>query len=352
MRQLEPFSYFVQHASAITGFGGDEKAPDPRYCFHTHYEELSPGRVNYRMRMTGARASKGELTLRVHGYKPGSNVDPSLVGGGKRLLEGLGPDTPEPQVDIDVGFVAIAGVQYALYGYFSEPSDLNVEDILITIDELGTSAPDLLPQGARGQSPFCTDGIALPSRLRADAPPSLQFPVSQDCTPAQLGAGDDEAELLERWRGDIALAALGRYGMLAGGAAGVLMGKVPAGLRDSISARGGRIDEAEAATFHDFVLSFALEEPPPCPQQRFAQLQDTMSRLLHGGLAIFLLRYLAGEDTPTETSRLCRQVEIERWALRLIGLGHDVAQLAFAPEKQRVILPDGTTPFVMIVRRG
>lgn len=353
-RQLEPFSYFVEHASAIDGFGGDEQGPDPRYCFHTHYEQLPPGRVNYHMRMLGARASEGELTLRVHAYKPGSESGPSLVNGSKQRLDGLGKNGPGAEIDVEVSFAAVDGVHYALYGYFSEPSDLCVDDVIITIDELGPEISEPEPDIARGRSRFEITGIEMPVRLHTDATPSLTEPVSQDCTLRQLAALNiaDPAAALARWRSDIPLAALTRYGMFREGAAGIILGAAPDGLHDALAARGCSIVDAAAdpATFADFAISYALIETVTQPGERFQLLQRTLGRLLHGGLAIFVFDYRAGESPDPARPSFCDRNEIKQWVLRLIGFGHDVVQLTFADAGQRMTLADGTTPFVLIVR--
>jgi hypothetical protein len=351
MRRLEPFAYFNDHASAIRGFGGAEQAPDPRYCFHTRYEEVRPGRIVYRLHLTRVRASQGELTLRVHAYKPSSNSDVILVGGAKLLFDEAMSDDGE-DIELPVRFTAVKGVNYALYGFFSEPSDLKVDNIMVTLDEQEPSED--LRDDPRPKSPFAVGDVATQGRLYADAPPSLGTPVSQDCTigqlaPALSGAGD----ALEQWRAGIALAALERYGMLKPGATGVVAAPLPEGVTEALEAQGcqltawdgfGPDDLPDAA--YDFVLSYALDAPFPGADQRRQIISDTMSALMGGGIAVFVLRYhAAAPGLP------CRN-EIEQWALRLIGLGHDVAQLAFAPARQRVIQADGSTPFVLIVRSG
>jgi hypothetical protein len=361
MRQVEPFSYYVEHASAIEGFGGGASAPDPRYCFHTHYEEVRPGRVTFHLRMTGAEASAGELTLRVHGYKPGSNADISLVAGARRVLAGLGEGEHAGELVLTVRFSAVQGVQYALYGFFSEPSDLRAEEIIISIDEHGPAENDGAAGGRSSKSHFAATAFETSARLYASVTPSLHLPVSQDCTMTQLASveaseGKDTrlspGEALTKWGAVVSLAVLKRYGMLQAGAATAVVGRWPAGLADALRAQGCRIlDSDMCAGSHDFLISFALDEPTPDPAERYQLIRTTLSCVAGGGLAVFVLRYLAAPLTSADLLQFCRRNEIEQWALRLIGLGYDVAQLAFGSGPQRVVQPDGTTPFVFIVRK-
>jgi len=132
MRQLEPFSYFADYASAVSGFGGSEPAPDNRYCLHTQYQPLRPGRAAFRLTIKGAKATKGELSLRVHAYKPSSSGEVMLAGGGRIRLDELDSDA----IDQTIRIAAAPGVHYALYGYFSEPTDLVAESVTVAIEEL------------------------------------------------------------------------------------------------------------------------------------------------------------------------------------------------------------------------
>lgn len=367
MRQLEPFSYFAEHASAISGFGGGELAPDPRYCFHTHYEELCPGRVVFHLRMIGARASEGELTLRVHGYKVGSNSDVSLVAGTKRLLQGLGTDNQGETVELSVSIAALKGVQYALYGFFSEPSDLQVDDVVVSIDECGTINPAIMSEW-RSKPRFAVSGIEAPGRLYSDTSPLLRFPVSQDCTLEQLDVAYSPNDKLafDRWRTRVALAALDSYGMLQESATGAIIGAMSSGLTEALHKQGCRTVEwsepsalktarqgafVAATEGVDFVLSYVLNEPIAGPSERYRIIRETVSFLMSGGLAVFVTRYYEPSRGPSDNDFPSRN-EIGQWALRLIGLGHDVAQLAFGSDSQRLVLRDGSTPFVLIVRCG
>src|SRR3954449_4167496 len=102
-REIEPFSFFLQHASAIPGLGGPNPGPDPNYCFHTPYHEYLPGIVIFRATLLEARASHGELALRVHAFRPESGQNASLVAGARMPLDQLGGES----LDVAVRFAAL-----------------------------------------------------------------------------------------------------------------------------------------------------------------------------------------------------------------------------------------------------
>lgn len=346
MRRLDAFSYYLQHASALPGFGGPGSAPDPRYCFHTHYEELQPGRTIFRLILTDAKASVGELTLRVHGYKPGPDSDITLVAGTRKLLAADGQVAAT--IELSVAFVALKGVQYALYGFFSEPSDLQVGDVEVIVEELHSDQTPFV-EAAAPCSHFSNPSVISPDRLHADGEPSLHNPTSQDCTHSQLPGSRrtaaSEADC-RQWENAVALAALEQYGQLDANAQGHLIGDVDGSLATAISVRGGNVAHRDAG--YDFIVCSGLEWPA-ASVDRYQFLQGMISNVLQGGLAIFFLRYAAHESQRSETHNIDRN-EIGQWALRLIGAGNDVAQLAFAPSAQRVADNEGRTPFVFIVR--
>lgn len=334
MRHLEPFSYFANHASAIEGFGGVEPAPDPRYFFHTHYEPVQPGRAVFRLAIEGARASRGELTLRVHAYKPGASGEIGLAGGGRIVFDEARPDAAT--VRLPVRFLAAPDTHYALYGFFSDPTDLVADAIEISIEELPSPAK---PGGAPGEtlgSERPAAGFGETAKLCIDKVPSLLHPISQACTPDQIAGESFDAlwpdipapqgDAVTRWTMVMPLQALAGAGMLGAGRRGLLLNAPHPALAETLRAAGCTVTEeaSGAAGPYDFVVGYQ-EETPVAPARAYAALQDQLlAEVAGGGLTIAVLAVPSGE-APSAIRNAIQQV-----ALRLIGGGHDVAQLNFA----------------------
>lgn len=133
-RIIEPFVYFPKHASAIPGLGGPHRGPDPNYCFHTHYFGYLPGEVRVHITFRKARATTGELSIRIHGYRPeNQQLGIKLMAAERVRLEGLAGEDHT----VVIRFASIPGVHYAAYGYFSAPSDLRADGIDMIAEELG-----------------------------------------------------------------------------------------------------------------------------------------------------------------------------------------------------------------------
>lgn len=364
MRDIDPFSYFFDHASAIDGFGGGRRSPDPRYCFHTHYIEVRPGQARYELKLPGAVASQGELVVRVHAYKPSTGANATLVAGSRLYL-----GTEEKRdLSVSVKFIALRDVTYAFYGYFVEDSDIVADGVEVLLDE---------PEGGEStyveppRSIMALDHEATETRpanaLIHYGMPTLALPVSQDCTLGQLAginvSRDDIDAALALWHEEVMIAALEAYDVRHTGLHGLLLGPV----RDDVGAvlkKGGLAAEREepmplpdpgSDIFHDFILWPQGPGPDGTPETRYAVIEAWLGRLKIGGFSVFGLRYRADDDTVSsglamETGLLSRN-EIGQWALRLIGAGYSVAPLAFVAPRDRVIGSDGLAAFTLIVRR-
>lgn len=57
MQELDPFSYYSGHGSAIPGFGDEAPPPHPHYCLHTDYISLRSGLTQYVVRLQHVRAT-------------------------------------------------------------------------------------------------------------------------------------------------------------------------------------------------------------------------------------------------------------------------------------------------------
>jgi hypothetical protein len=383
-QEIEPFSYFPTHASAIGGLGGPESGPDPNYCFHTPYLEYRPGVVLVKVRLSSARATEGELAIRVHAYRPDSAFDIALVAGTRVPLVGLdGSD-----VEVTIRIAAIPNVQYALYGYFSEASDLSAARLSILAEEVGGDGLEDFVSMDMARSLFETASVDFPNRLMADDEPRFAHPVSQPMTTGQIASAEyvrgwpsipvDGCDHSRRWPQVFALQVLLSFGMLGEGPSGLLMAGSDLPIADTIRARGGLLTELLIRTAlvsdsdgggqradailasdvetiggqFDFVAAITQADWFACKSDFFTFITVTLRRLLRGGIAVFLFDY------DTDADRQCarpvgqggfspRRGEIEQLALRIISHGSDVAQLSF---------PEGigtmdVCPFGLIVRR-
>ena len=367
MRSIDPFAYLSGYASAIAGLGGLEPSPDPRYCLHTPYVEVRPGHAIFHLTIAQARASRGELTLRVHGYREGGDV--ILVTSSRLLLDGL----VGARVDHELRFAALEGVQYALFAFFSEPSDLETSAVGVAIEELEESIA-IRAAVTRGEpSRFAADGHAPSARLLGDDPPSFRSPVSQPRTRTQLAdplmsqawpaiAAAPDAEPW-RWEMSVALQALRRAGTLAAGAHGLVFDPPHGALRAELARAGAMADEVALAAAasagaaaqvwvedegadgaFDFVLSFtALVRGAG---EAVDLIGAGLRCLRGGGMGVFLLPFRSSPDALDHAPGALDRNALQAIALRLIGQSYAVAQFAFGPRDDRE-----ATSFVLIVHR-
>ena len=350
MRAINPFSYFVDYASQLSGFGGERPSPDPQYCFHTRYEAVRPGRAIYRLKLLGSQASEGELTVRVHAFRPDFGGAPSLAAGNR--LD-LGSERKQ-DLEAAVLFHAISGVEYALYGFFSEPTNLVVDQIEILLDE---------PEGGEDVEIEAPRSVLAEPAGAPEAGPAtglihhgaveLTQPVSQDCTWRQLEAGGSVAERKTRWREAVCAAAPAAYGVDLPGLDCWFAGNMPVTKRGAATANvpvlypRGEAPARESGEFADVILWPRGPRTGGGARERWVEVYGWLERLKIGGLAAIGLNYLPDAAQSGELSRN----EIRQWAFRLIGLGYSVAPLAFAGLDDLVVDETGAAACCLIVRR-
>ncbi|HWU02697.1 MAG TPA: hypothetical protein VN222_08175 [Novosphingobium sp.] len=367
MREIEAFSYWPDHASAIRGFGGHRMSPDPRYCFHTLYNDVQAGPARYVLRLRQARASVGELTLRVHAFRPPHDTQISLVAGGRLLLN----EVASGDLAVEVPFVALRGVVYAFYGYFSEDTDIQAGHVGVELVESEGGAEAHFVEPPRS--------ALAPADSRAEVRPanalihagkvSLGAPVSQECTVAQIsaigrqgGERGDIAARLAQWREVVCLAALDAYGVNLAGLDGLVIGPAGEGVRAPLG-RGHFVvtyadkvpEEAVDGDFCDFLLWPHAAGVADASDERWQQVRTVLGRLKIGGLGVIGLTYrqpdaLISSSHAARDEALSRN-EVGQWALRLIGQGYSVAPMAFAPFADAVPDGEGQVSCTLIVKR-
>lgn len=367
MREIGPFSYFWDHASAVPGFGGERRSPDPQYCFHTHYEMVRPGRAIYTIRLHGVTASQGELTIRVHALRQSSGANATLVAGSRLEMH---VEKGKQELTASVAFHAVRDVTYAFYGFFSEYSDVSAERIEVLLDEPEGEGDVYIeaPRSILAQNEVETDVRPANALIHVGAV-SLERPVSQDCTWRQLAQisegsalGAQGDELIARWREQVCLAALPAYGVTPIPIDGWLVGSASEGMRAAFKASNFVVWERDALSptldsgeFADFIVSPAGFPSLETAEARWALFNSWIQCLKVGGVAVIVLRHapttrlvssaLAAGNGPLVAN------EIGRWVLRLIGMGFSAAPLAFAPASELVVDSQGLASLLLIVRR-
>jgi hypothetical protein len=369
-RLVEPFTYFREHASAIAGLGGRSRSPNPNYCFHTNYFEYRSGVVVFHVFVQHARASHGEMEIRVHGYRPDNpDLGIKLVTGTRVTLTDINQDT----LAIQLRIAAIPGVHYALFAHYTEPSDLRASAIDIEAEESGGEGGEDEDYN-EGPAPDTTLNVVRPelaSSLVARRQATLSMPGSQACTRAQLesemfancwpqiGSGET---VIERWRQIYALEMLRHLGFLSGGGSVLLLGAAPASFEDVLHAQDCLValrsseevaDPAlvlTSAGYFDIVICLDVSRYCKSREDVADFIKMALRRLMRGGTAVFIFDY-ANVSSPEDDPAVLRREHIEQIALRLIGHGSTLVQLAFPSGVKSDIAPSDRVPFGLTVRR-
>lgn len=344
-RVIEPFVYFPNHSSAIAGLGGAHRSPDPNYCFHTHYFEYAPGRVMMHITLLGARSTAGELSIRIHAYRPDNeSLGIKMVAAHRENLAGLAGDHA-----IGVKFAAIPGVHYAAYGFFTEPSDIVATGIELIAEEFGDDEVENYHDADGPKTMLVAHDMEEVAALMASQAPSLRAPGSQICTQGQLDDLDrwepwssaipGEGFPIDRWRQIYSLRVLDRYGLLQRGARALLLEPVSSQLCHLIKDAGcdvtcidssGRTEDKIVSGdigYFDFAV---CTHPVGWFGGRDALIgfvDHLLQRVMAGGFAIIVFDYdpASGLDDMRVT-----KADIARAAFHLLGHGHNVAQLNFS----------------------
>lgn len=363
MRELDPFAFWANHASAIGGLGGEALSPDPRYCFHTTYTDVRPGPARFDLTLRKARASRGELALRIHAFRPDTGENASLVAGARLVVA---VDDPR-DLQISVPFSALRHVKYAFYGYFIEDSDIHVEGMAVSLQEFDGDVADQ-PEPPRSLLALSRrDHDVRPANaLIHVVTPHITAPVSQDCTRAQmaeLAVQWGPGQTCDDWAEALCLNALRAYGVIVPALEGVVVGTCSPRFSAAL-ALSGFVVEAVAAhppppdssgLFGDFLVWPEGLWPEPDPAARWDVVRAWFGRLKIGGLGVMTCRY---HPDPAKTSSshavegpLITRNEIGKWALRLIAEGYSVAPLAFSEPEDIYPEADGLVRFALVAQR-
>lgn len=362
VRTIEPFGFWPQYASAMGGLGGDRGGPDPYYCFHTPYLEYQPGALVFRLRLIGAQATQGELALRVHAWKADGSIDAVLVGGMSVALDGLSGDH-----EYAVRVASLPGVIYAFFGRYSQPSDLTIDDLLLTAEEFADEDVNTYVSGDLDPTAFGVSDYSAPSLLTLISQPTLRAPLSQaysddqlvdaalHCTlpDAILALEDDHA----RWREAYAWQILSCYRMAEPGASGYMRVGKGSPLRGLLEQQGVLTTDTLVQGIvgcHDFLVDMKPFEWGGGAADPSKAVLEKLTALRKGGLGIFVFTaQIGGAATVSvkppagDSDFIANEQDIQRLALKVIGHGSDIAQIVWP--RDRDLSPIG--PFGFLVRR-
>jgi len=362
MREVDPFAYYPHHASSIKGMGGSGLSPNPLYCLHTYYLDMRAGPARFELELDNVRASFGELVLCVHAQRPDSDENARLVAGTRiNVVNDRAKD-----VRATVAFFALRNVQYALYGYFQEGSDIRADGVKVILHESDGEVDDYIepPRSILATMPNKRD-VRPANALLHILPPRLITPVSQDFTGIQRGelktAG--KGDTADEWAEELTLNALKAFGVTVRALEGVIVGPCSDRFAKALNESGFAVVPVEAdpvplpnsGLFGDFMVwphgLSGLDEA----KQRWAAVRGWFGRLKIGGVGVITCRYRPGDIPNSSRSALAgaeiTQNEIGRWALQLIGDGFSVAPLAFSAPEDLVLDPNGLARFALIAKR-
>ncbi len=363
LRVLEPFGFWPKYSSALQGYGGDDSSPDPYYCFHTPYSEFTPGSLLFRAKLMGARATCGELALRVHGWRADGSMDAVLVGGMRIPLDEMDGD---PEFTVRVA--SLPGVLYAFFARYTEPSDLRIDDLILTVEELADEDTDTYATQDLPATAFHASALRQPSHLTLLHEPSLRAPLSQPLTQPQLADSNfwrnapqevcNIADSRDRWRIAYVWQALIGYGVAAAGANGHIRAAFDNPLATLLQRTGALvIEEASGATAvkYDFLAQIYHLAPVSDSAALIQHILTSMTSLLRGGIGVFVFdANLGGLPVPlapiSQDPYVPSEQDIHRIALKIIGHGSDIAQIAWPLDRDGPSVPN-PTPFGLIVRR-
>lgn len=363
MRDIDPFSFFYNHASAIKGLGGPDRSPDPRYCFHTPYVEVRPGVAWFELNLSGVRASRGELALRVHAFRPESGENASLAAAG-RLQVAV---DEKRDLNVKVRFGALRDVKYAFYGHFLEDADLHSDSLSVTLIEPEGEAEIYIEPPRSGLAIQDEKRDARPANALIHVGPlQLNLPVSQDCSRGQIleiGATSHGTETIGLWSEAFCLSVMKAYGVAGTGIEGQIVGPVTPGFWQELAQAKLALRQMnedpqpqDSEIFADFLLWPSGLPIDADPDRRWKLLRTSLARLKFGGLAVIHIRYRY-EEGPLHAANAVdgehvTRNEIGKWVLRLIGEGYSVAPLGYIEGRDIIFDDDGLAAFNLIVRRS
>ena len=399
--RLDPFDFIPHLASRVIGLGGDDTS-DANYAFHTHYVSCEPGPVTFTIRFANLHASVGNLTVRINAISSAPGAVARTVKMTSHSLHDLA-DVGELQISVE----AKGHLTYSVLGLIYGVSDASADALDILLDRPGDGSIGEDPAIAAKYTQFGRDITRDVSRLVAGTAATLADPVSQICTAEQFDEPDYDRWLAtlkagkqvhrKQWEQVYILRTLERYGMLEPGARGLGLGVKGEPVAAVLAAKGCSVvatsfpaeRHADEAMDHEGVMA-ALRHPSLCPArtfddavvylpadgdtlpdelqdfdfcwsaggpERFASvgesvrfLLDSLQCLKVGGLAVHTVAFDTSSELGMveEKGAMLRRIDLERLALELVSMGHQIAQLKYDQGEPLALV----TSVGLIIRKG
>ncbi len=366
MRTVDPFSFFVGHESIIAGLGGSTPSPDHRYCFHTNYLDIVPGRAVFHLTIHRPRASFGELNIRVMALPSGrdATVAASLVID----LEGV----EAHDLHRGLRFLAVDGVKYALFGFVNDSADLKAKALDVALEELGPAQLHAKPAaGNEAAQPRLArsdlNSTSSARRLLAEQVPTPDLPFAQPmqkyCDAMNLLAtrwplvGVEGSNTLDHWSSCMALQMLESVGLFVPASRGLLVDIAHAGLVETLKLGGCSVDliQLDAEDVDLLALNY-LEADYDFAMVTVAQkwqvgggmetlCERVMECLAKLGFVIMVVEITGGGTAAAFRNRM------QQLSLHCIGQGHDVMQLAFPNGDRWYPQAGSASRFIWIARK-
>ena len=405
---IDPFCYFPELASRITGLGGPEQRPSMNYVFHTQYLACQPGYCMFTLQFDGLAATSGVLVLHVQMLStvPGSQARTGVT---ERINL---RDLAAANGWTTVRFESLTTATYALYGSVIGQTDATASRLSVYLDRPGRRMPTGL--GASVESRFGRTNLRQPNLLTSDDAARFSTPVSQmfsvrhlddpACLKWQKKLGESAAQH-DLWERAYLLETLDRYGVLHPDVRGVGIGSDMGSLPALLAGLGCHVRLGLLTAMPNDMDAWRLDtlknlgRPALCSREELITrvavepLNDALElgispdgfdffwsshrvrhfgdrfrlwhfferALLHvnpGGLLVHFLGFTRGTIKNPERQgggHAVARGDIEKIALNMISRGHEVAQLKFElgskPWGERAYV-DEQTLFALIVRRS
>lgn len=357
---LDPFGYWPETASAITGLGGTQAGDNPDYVFHSPYIGVSEGPAFFRLEFTGLQAPEGIIALSVnelpdgdHGHARQTSVKSVPL---RQIMRAKGAASIEFYAEPSRRYSFLAALEHAGIREGLRASALTA--YAISGDRALAMLTDVAgPDGKPASGSF--RGTALLTSL---AVPDLAHPACQPFTEGQLASDfyrglSAELQPFARdntpgWSDAFVLQSLRHFKLAAPGARALSLGDSGGALARYLAAQGWGVTLTGQQTG---------ELPPNVEHRGFTELSlnadewgfdavwtgnlvalagdvsgaaafaiEAMDMVKSGGIAVFVMPYI-GEASPASDPALpadnFTRGDVERLAMKLISRGQNVAQL-------------------------
>ncbi len=227
---IDPFAFWPQCRSAISGLGGAVSSDDAHYAFHSPYMNCAEGPIEFAIDFENLKATSGTLAIRINALdkKPKSRAETVTV-----IQVPLADAARSPR-PISVRVNCTGRHEYAILGHIYDKTDAEASGMTIWLERRSDVARFMQELTAGRQRVFGTAPVAGASSLISMDEPTLRDPVSQMCTAAQFDepAYQQWCDRLrvnrhmhrKQWEFIYILQCLERYGALKEGAVGMGFG--------------------------------------------------------------------------------------------------------------------------------